>query len=361
MIRSFKNILVTGGAGFIGSNFIRYLFNQPLFVGNIINLDLLTYAANLSNLDDIQDKYGKSRYFFVHGDIANSELVRDIFRRYSIDAVVHFAAESHVDRSIHDPSAFLHTNVIGTQVLLGIAHDEWGKRTDVLFHHVSTDEVYGSLGESGFFTEQTAYNPRSPYSASKASADHLVMAYYYTYGLPITISNCSNNYGPYQFPEKLIPLMINNMKQRLPLPIYGDGKNIRDWLYVGDHCSAIWTIMQKGAIGEKYNIGGETEWENIRLVKELCEIYALQTGDNLQELLSLISFVRDRPDHDFRYAIDCSKIKDKLGWERSMDFRQGLEKTINWYLENPGWIANIISGEYKEWIKNNYYDRQDFR
>ena len=243
--------------------------------------------------------------------------------------------------------------MIGTQVLLGIAHDEWGKRTDVLFHHVSTDEVYGSLGESGFFTEQTAYNPRSPYSASKASADHLVMAYYYTYGLPITISNCSNNYGPYQFPEKLIPLMINNMKQRLPLPIYGDGKNIRDWLYVGDHCSAIWTIMQKGAIGEKYNIGGETEWENIRLVKELCEIYALQTGDNLQELLSLISFVRDRPGHDFRYAIDCSKIKDKLGWERSMDFRQGLEKTINWYLENPEWIANIINGEYKEWIKNN--------
>jgi len=210
-----------------------------LFVGNIINIDLLTYAGNLSNLNDIQEKYGTSRYFFIHGDIANSELVRDIFRRYSIDAVIHFAAESHVDRSIHDPSAFLHTNVIGTQVLLAIAHDEWGARTDVLFHHVSTDEVYGSLGESGFFTEQTAYNPRSPYSASKAAADHLVMAYYYTYGLPITISNCSNNYGPYQFPVKLIPLMINNMKQRLPLPIYGDGKNIRDWLYVGYHCSAI--------------------------------------------------------------------------------------------------------------------------
>lgn len=357
MTRSFKNILVTGGAGFIGSNFIRYLFNQPFFSGNIINLDLLTYAGNILNLVDIQEKYENSRYFFVHGDIANSELVRDIFHRYSIDTVVHFAAESHVDRSIYDPSAFLYTNVIGTQVLLKVAHDEWGSRTDVLFHHVSTDEVYGSLGENGFFTEQTAYNPRSPYSASKASSDHMVMAYYFTYGLPITISNCSNNYGPYQFPEKLIPLMINNMKERRPLPVYGDGKNIRDWIYVEDHCSAIWTIMQKSAVGEKYNIGGETEWENIRLVKELCEIYASQTGISSKDVLSLITFVKDRPGHDFRYAIDCSKIKNELGWKRSMDFRQGLEKTIKWYLDNDAWVSSIITGEYKNWIKNNYYNR----
>lgn len=357
MTRSLKNILVTGGAGFIGSNFIRYLFSQPLFAGNIINFDLLTYAGNLGNLNDIQERYGKSRYFFIHGDIGNAELVRDVFHRYSIDTIVHFAAESHVDRSIYDPSAFLHTNVIGTQVLLNVARDEWGQRTDVLFHHISTDEVYGSLGESGFFTEETAYNPRSPYSASKASSDHMVMAYYFTYGLPITISNCSNNYGPYQFPEKLIPLMINNMKERHPLPVYGDGRNIRDWLYVEDHCSAIWTIMQRGGVGEKYNIGGETEWENIRLVKELCEIYALETGTPPKEVLSLITFVKDRPGHDFRYAIDCSKIKNDLGWKRSMDFRQGLEKTVKWYLDNATWVSSIITGEYKDWIKNNYYGR----
>jgi len=357
MMRSLKNILVTGGAGFIGSNFIHYLFNQQLFNGNIINLDLLTYAGNLANLDDIQRKYGNSRYFFVKGDIADHELVRNIFRKYSIDTVVNFAAESHVDRSIHDPHSFLHTNVFGTHVLLNIAHQEWAGRTDVLFHHVSTDEVYGALGKDGFFTEQTPYNPRSPYSASKASADHLVMAYYYTYNLPITISNCSNNYGPYQFPEKLIPLMIINMKQRLPLPIYGDGKNIRDWLYVEDHCSAIWTIMQKSNSGQKYNIGGETEWENIRLVKELCEIYALKTGSNINEILSLITFVKDRPGHDFRYAIDCSKIKKDLNWHRSIEFREGLEKTVQWYIDNPDWIKNIVNKDYNNWLKINYSER----
>jgi dTDP-glucose 4,6-dehydratase len=358
MNRAFQNVLVTGGAGFIGSNFIRYLLHQPDFQGRIINYDLLTYAGNLANLDDVVQQFGQNhRYIFVRGDICNRETVEEVFQRYDIDTVVHFAAESHVDRSIHDPSCFVKTNVLGTQVLLDVAREAWQKRQDVLFHHISTDEVYGSLGESGYFTEETPYDPRSPYSASKAAADHLVMAYFHTYGLPITLSNCSNNYGPYQFPEKLIPLMILNMEARKPLPVYGDGKNIRDWLYVEDHNSAVWTIMKQGKAGEKYNIGGETEWENIRLVQELCKIYAELTGAPLSEITSFITYVKDRPGHDRRYAIDCSKLKGELCWKKAYDFEDGLQRTVKWYVENKVWIENIQSGEYREWIETNYGQR----
>ncbi len=358
MNRAFQNVLVTGGAGFIGSNFIRYLLQQPDFHGRIINYDLLTYAGNLANLDDVVQQFGQNgRYIFVRGDICNREAVEEVFQRYGIDTVVHFAAESHVDRSIHDPSCFIKTNVLGTQVLLDVAREVWQKRQDVLFHHISTDEVYGSLGESGYFTEETPYDPRSPYSASKAAADHLVMAYFHTYGLPITLSNCSNNYGPYQFPEKLIPLMILNMQARKPLPVYGDGKNIRDWLYVEDHNSAVWTIMKHGKVGEKYNIGGETEWENIRLVQELCRIYAELTGTPLSEITSLITYVKDRPGHDRRYAIDCSKLKSELCWQKAHDFEDGLQRTVQWYVENKVWIENIQSGEYRKWIETNYGQR----
>lgn len=358
MNRAFQNVLVTGGAGFIGSNFIRYLLQQADFHGRIINYDLLTYAGNLANLDDVVQHFGQNhRYIFVRGDICNRETVEEVFQRYDIDTVVHFAAESHVDRSIHDPSCFIKTNVLGTQVLLDVAREAWQKRQDVLFHHISTDEVYGSLGESGYFTEETPYDPRSPYSASKAAADHLVMAYFHTYGLPITLSNCSNNYGPYQFPEKLIPLMILNMQARKPLPVYGDGKNIRDWLYVEDHNSAVWTIMKHGKVGEKYNIGGETEWENIRLVQELCRIYAELTGVPLSEIMSLITYVKDRPGHDRRYAIDCSKLKGELCWQKAHDFEDGLQRTVQWYVENKVWIENIQSGEYRKWIETNYGQR----
>jgi dTDP-glucose 4,6-dehydratase len=262
-----------------------------------------------------------------------------------------------VDRSIHDPSAFIKTNVLGTQVLLDVARQAWQGRQDVLFHHISTDEVYGSLGNEGAFREDTPYDPRSPYSASKAAADHLVMAYFHTYGLPITLSNCSNNYGPYQFPEKLIPLMICNMEERKPLPVYGDGKNIRDWLYVEDHNAAVWIIMKNGKAGEKYNIGGETEWENIRLVEELCKIYAELTGTPLGEITNLITYVKDRPGHDRRYAIDCSKLKDELGWQKAHDFQSGLQKTVQWYVNNKSWIGNVQSGEYMKWIETNYGQR----
>ena len=358
MNRAFQNVLVTGGAGFIGSNFIRYLLHQPDFQGRIINYDLLTYAGNLANLDDVVQQFGQNgRYIFVRGDICNRETVEEVFQRYGIDTVVHFAAESHVDRSIHDPSCFVKTNVLGTQVLLDVAREVWQKRQDVLFHHISTDEVYGSLGESGYFTEETPYDPRSPYSASKAAADHLVMAYFHTYGLPITLSNCSNNYGPYQFPEKLIPLMILNMQARKPLPVYGDGKNIRDWLYVEDHNSAVWTIMKHGRVGEKYNIGGETEWENIRLVEELCKIYAELTGVPLSEITSLITYVKDRPGHDRRYAIDCSKLKGELGWQKSHDFQSGLQKTVRWYIDNKSWVSSVATGQYRNWINENYANR----
>lgn len=353
----FNNILITGGAGFIGSNLIRYIFEKTDFSGRIINLDKLTYAGNPLNIVDIEQKEQGKRYFFEKGDICDFNNNVRIFKQYDIDAVIHLAAESHVDRSILGPGEFIRTNINGTFALLEACRSVWRERNDVRFHHVSTDEVFGSLGATGYFTETTSYTPRSPYSSSKASSDHLVRAYFHTYGLPITLTNCSNNYGPYQFPEKLIPVMIYNMQERKPLPVYGDGKNIRDWLYVEDHNSAVWTVLQNGVVGESYNIGGENEWENIKLVNSLCEIFAQETGSDEIEIKSLITFVKDRPGHDRRYAIDCSKLKKKLGWKQSVDFGQGLRKTVRWYLENKKWADSIRSGEYLKWIEKNYKDR----
>lgn len=352
--RSLKSILVTGGYGFIGSNFIRFIFNLPQFSGKVINLDALTYAGNPLNLNDIEKEYGEDRYFFIHGSINDAEMVSRVLEKHNIDTIVHFAAESHVDRSIHGPADFIKTNIMGTFTLLEAVRSFWGSRKDVLFHHVSTDEVYGSLRETGLFSEDSPYDPHSPYSASKAGSDHLVSAYYYTYGLPVTISNCSNNYGPYQFPEKLIPLMILNMKDELPLPIYGDGKYIRDWLFVDDHNSGLWTIVQNGKIGEKYNIGGENEWENIRLINTLCELMADKLGKKRDYYKNLISFVKDRPGHDRRYAIDCEKLKKDLGWRQQYNFSQGLEVTVDWYINNPLWISNVKTGKYNKWIELNY-------
>ncbi|QEN06987.1 dTDP-glucose 4,6-dehydratase [Oceanispirochaeta crateris] len=355
--RTFKNILVTGGAGFIGSNFIRVLLNNKEFTGRVINLDKLTYAGNASSLDDVAARF-PDRYDFKQGDICDAELVSSLFQSYQIDAVCHLAAESHVDRSIEGPEAFIKTNVNGTFTLLDTARKAWtGQFENKLFHHVSTDEVYGSLGDTGYFFEDTSYDPRSPYSASKASSDHLVMAYFHTYGLPITMTNCSNNYGPYQFPEKLIPVMIENMLLGKALPVYGDGKNIRDWLYVEDHNSAVWTVMQKGRLGETYNIGGENEWENIKLVNTLCEVVATEAGLDVSSLKGLISYVKDRPGHDQRYAINCDKLKSELGWTQSLNFEEGLRKTVRWYLENRAWIENIKSGEYRKWMEKNYSQR----
>jgi dTDP-glucose 4,6-dehydratase len=361
-MRSLKNILVTGGAGFIGCNFIRVLLEKtPAFSGRIINLDALTYAGNAASLADMETKFGGTRYFFERGDIGDRSRVESLFAKYRIDTVVHFAAESHVDRSILGPEAFVKTNVMGTFTLLDAARAAWKEgaalRQDALFHHISTDEVYGSLGETGRFSETTPYDPRSPYSASKASSDHLVIAYHHTYGLPITLSNCSNNYGPYQFPEKLIPLMILNMLEGKPLPVYGDGKNIRDWLYVEDHNQAVWAIMQKGVTGEKYNIGGENEWENIKLLHTLIEIVSRQAGLDAEKVRSTITYVKDRPGHDRRYAIDCSKIKRELGWKQSVSFAEGLEKTAAWYLANTEWVDSIRSGEYQRWVERNYGER----
>ncbi|MCL2380281.1 MAG: dTDP-glucose 4,6-dehydratase [Treponema sp.] len=370
-MRKLTNILVTGGAGFIGVNFIRFLFGQgtvaPEFKGRIVNLDAITYAGNIASLKEIDEKFGGTRYFFEKGDIGNRALVEAIFRKYDIDTAVHFAAESHVDRSILGPEAFIKTNVLGTFTLLDVARSAWKKSdgsfgSDVLFHHVSTDEVYGSLGETGYFTETTAYDPRSPYSASKAASDHLAMAYHHTYGLPVTLSNCSNNYGPYQFPEKLIPLMISNMLEGKPLPVYGDGKNVRDWLYVEDHNSAVWAIMEKGRAGETYNIGGENEWENIRLLNELIDVVAAKSNSDAPAaqavaMRSTITYVKDRPGHDRRYAIDCSKIKAELGWKQAVSFRQGLERTVDWYLSNKEWVNGIRSGDCRRWIEENYGKR----
>jgi len=356
MKRKLKNILVTGGCGFIGTNFIKMIFAIPSFDGKVVNLDLLSYAGNPANLTNIAEE-NPDRYIFVHGDICNKTLVQSVFSKYDIDTVVHFAAESHVDRSIHGSGDFINTNIIGTWTLLEAAREYWKDRDDVLFHHVSTDEVYGSLGEEGSFTENTSYDPRSPYSASKASSDHLVTAWYHTYSLPVTMSNCSNNYGPYQFPEKLIPLIIQNILDTKPLPVYGDGKNIRDWLFVEDHNLALWKIIQSGITGETYNIGGENEWENIQLVERLCEIVAHQTGNNPDKYKSLITFVRDRPGHDRRYAVDCSKIKKELGWKQTVTFKQGLENTVKWYLENRDWMEEISSGEYRNWLEKNYTKR----
>ncbi|GHU38660.1 dTDP-glucose 4,6-dehydratase [Spirochaetia bacterium] len=365
-MRSLKNILVTGGAGFIGCNFMRVLLQKtPEFTGRIINLDHLTYAGNAASLADIEARFGaqgSGRYFFEKGDICDRVLAESIFKKYNIDTVVHFAAESHVDRSILGPEDFIKTNVFGTFTLLDIARNAWKSddgimRNDVLFHHISTDEVYGSLGNSGFFTEQTPYDPHSPYSASKAASDHVAMSYHYTYGIPVTLSNCSNNYGPYQFPEKLIPLMILNIIEGKPLPVYGDGKNIRDWLFVEDHNSAVWGILQKGRCGESYNIGGDNEWENIKLLHYLIKIVSAKTGLVQTKVEQTVKYVTDRPGHDKRYAIDCSKIKKEIGWNQQYTFESGLDKTVDWYLSNKEWTDKIKSGEYLKWIEKCYGTR----
>lgn len=353
MLRNFKNILVTGGCGFIGTNFIHWLFKQKNFNGRLINFDFLTYAANPHNLDIIKRRYGK-RYIFIRGDIAEKSEVEKVFKKYDIDTVVHFAAESHVDRSIKNPENFIRTNIIGTFNLLEAALKQ---KHFNLFQHISTDEVFGSLGEFGFFTEKTAYDPSSPYSASKASSDHLVKAYQRTYSLPTIISNCSNNYGPFQFPEKLIPLMIINAIEMKPLPIYGDGRNIRDWLFVDDHCHAIWLIMNHGKIGDTYAIGGNSELDNLSLVKRLCDIIDLQIGnDKSDSRRNLITFVDDRPGHDRRYAINFNKLKTELGWIPLENIESGLKKTVRWYISHSDWIEQVRSGSYKQWMKQQYGD-----
>ena len=351
------NILVTGGAGFIGSNFLNLFV--PLYPEhNFINFDKLTYAANLLNLKDIENS---PNYTFEQGDIANYSQVIKIFALHNPDIVIHFAAESHVDRSILGPAEFVQTNIIGTFNLLEACRKNWSDylRKGKLFLHVSTDEVYGSLSlnDENLFTEITPYAPHSPYSASKASSDHLVRAYYHTYGIPIKITNCSNNYGPYQFPEKLIPLMILNALNNKPLPVYGKGENIRDWLYVKDHCEAIWTVIQKGKIGETYNIGGNNEWKNIDIVNKICEILAEELKKNPLSFKKLITFVKDRPGHDLRYAIDSTKIKSELHWQPEETFETGLRKTIKWYLDNKAWVNTIKTGAYKTWLANNYDNR----
>jgi len=349
-----RTILVTGGAGFIGSNFIRYLLTKTDFDGRVVNLDKLTYAGNLMSLQDIAESHEGSRYFFERADIADSDAVTRVFEKYEPDAVVHLAAESHVDRSIVGPAEFIQTNVVGTFMLLEVARAFWGDRQDVLFHHVSTDEVYGSLGETGHFTEETPYDPRSPYSASKAGSDHLVSAYFHTYGLPVTISNCSNNYGPYQFPEKLIPLMILNMMEGKPLPIYGKGENVRDWLYVEDHCAGIWATMNRGTRGESYNFGGDAERSNLQLVHELAAVVADQSNKSLDEILGTITFVKDRPGHDLRYAIDPAKAGDCLKWRPKVRLTPGLERTVEWIKENDKWCGEIRSGAYQDWVWRHY-------
>jgi dTDP-glucose 4,6-dehydratase len=347
-----KNMLVTGGCGFIGSNFIRYLLEESDFTGRIINVDLLTYAGNPENLSDIEKDFPK-RYVFVKANICNNKQMARVFEDYEIDTICHFAAESHVDRSIVGPNAFVQTNIVGTFNLLKLARGLEGRL--VLFHHISTDEVYGSLDEQGFFTEQTPYRPNSPYSASKAASDHLVRAYHKTYGLPVTISNCSNNYGPYQFPEKLIPLIILNGLEGKPLPVYGDGRNVRDWLYVRDHCSAIWTIMKSGKRGETYNIGGNCEMENTVVVEMICHMLdERQPKADGKPRKELITFVKDRPGHDRRYAIDCTKLKEALGWMSEESFESGLRKTIQWYMDHQDWVNRVKSGEYQSWISQHY-------
>ena len=360
------NILVTGGAGFIGSNFIRYVFNKTEFSGTIVNYDKLTYAGNLLNLAEIEKKFSGGKYYVERGDIRDDAKVKEVVEKFNINIIVHFAAESHVDRSIFGPKDFVETNINGTFSLLEIARHLWKGRTDVRFHHISTDEVYGSLGETGYFFETTPYDPRSPYSASKAASDHLVRAYYHTYGLPVTISNCSNNYGSYHFPEKLIPLIILNCIEGKPLPVYGDGKNVRDWLYVEDHCEAIWLILNRGTAGETYNIGGECEKQNIEIVKKICDVlenlYPIkdnQLAKRISRYSDLITFVGDRPGHDRRYAINCDKIKHDLGWTQRHDFENGLNITIAWYLKNTAWVKSIRSGEYTKWIDKNYTMRTD--
>lgn len=347
-------IMVTGGAGFIGSHVVRLFVNKyPGYT--IVNTDALTYAGNLENLKDVQDK---PNYRFEKADITNEEQIEALFDKYHFDAVIHLAAESHVDRSIMDPLAFVKTNVLGTAILLNACRKAWKGRMDgKLFYHVSTDEVYGSLGEEGFFTEQTPYDPHSPYSASKAASDHFVMAYHDTYGIPVVMSNCSNNYGSHHFPEKLIPLMINNIVNNKPLPVYGKGENVRDWLFVEDHARAIDTIFHNGKIGQSYNVGGFNEWKNIDLVHLLCRIMDKKLNRAEGTSAQLISYVTDRPGHDLRYAIDATKLNKELGWQPSLQFEEGLEKTVDWYLANEQWIKNVTSGDYQKFYDDQYTKR----
>jgi len=378
-----KNLLVTGGCGFIGSNFVRFCLERCPEV-RLVNLDKLTYAGNLKNLADIA---ADPRYRFIKGDIGEAPLVERIFAEEAIDTVVHFAAESHVDRSIEGPAPFIQTNIVGTFTLLEAARKSWSRTqcqdsrlkiqddswhlalgtsfesqpppSSPRFLHVSTDEVYGSLGETGFFTETTPYDPRSPYSASKAASDHLVSAYHHTYGLPTLITNCSNNYGPYHFPEKLIPLIINNALNGRDLPVYGDGKNVRDWLYVVDHCAAILSVLENGRVGETYNVGGNSEKMNIEVVATICDLLDAKVGllPGGQPRRTLIRFVKDRPGHDRRYAIDATKIREKLGWEPTVTFDQGIGLTIDWYLANPEWVAGVLNGSYQEYYERMYGGR----
>jgi len=344
-------IVITGGAGFIGSHVVRlFVTKYPEY--QIYNLDKLTYAGNLENLRDIEDA---PNYTFVKGDIVDADFINDLFREHQFDAVIHLAAESHVDRSITDPLAFVYTNVIGTVNLLNAAKNLWKEDyAGHIFYHVSTDEVYGSLGEEGMFTEETSYDPRSPYSASKASSDHFVRAYYHTYGLPVKVSNCSNNYGPNHFPEKLIPLAINNIQNGRPVPVYGKGENVRDWLFVKDHATAIDAVFHNGAIGDTYNIGGVNEWKNIDLIRLLCDIMDEKTGEEKGTSQKLITFVTDRAGHDLRYAIDSSKIMQELGWKPSVTFEEGLSKTVDWYLANKEWLQHVTSGSYQAYYEQQY-------
>lgn len=346
-----KNILITGGAGFIGSHLVRHFVTEYSNY-NIINLDSLTYAGNLENIKDLEEK---ENYTFVKADIRDIEAMKEIFTAHNIDAVLHCAAESHVDRSIEAPLDFVMTNVIGTVNLLQVAKEFWKDNFEnKLFYHISTDEVYGSLGKDGMFLETTPYDPRSPYSASKASSDHFVRAYHETYGLPVKLSNCSNNYGPNQFPEKLIPLFIHNIKNNKPLPVYGKGINVRDWLFVKDHVTAIDAVFHKGKLGETYNIGGHNEWRNIDLIHQLCKLMDEKLGREKGSSEKLITYVTDRAGHDMRYAIDATKIKEDLGWVPSLQFEEGLSKTIDWYLNNEEWLENVTSGEYQNYYNNQY-------